>query len=157
MPKEVTAEILRLQSSTVTSTSVASAEHAEQPAKQSRKQSGKNDVDDSTGTITTTVATASTVAAVTTTTTVAGVEWLKRNAERKGVTVLPSGLQYKVVKTGSGIKISSESVKCYCHYEGSLIDGTVFDSSIARGTPALFAPNQVSPHHVVFLPLILYW
>ena len=60
------------------------------------------------------------------------------------VTVLPSGLQYEVLVVGASDGPSpSLSDPCECHYEGKLIDGTVFDSSYARGRPAIFAPNQV--------------
>jgi FKBP-type peptidyl-prolyl cis-trans isomerase FklB len=55
---------------------------------------------------------------------------------------LPSGLQYQVLKEGNGRKPkATDQVKC--HYEGTLIDGTMFDSSIKRGEPATFPLNQV--------------
>ena len=72
----------------------------------------------------------------------AGEKFLKENAQREEVTVLPSGLQYEVLEPGSGEKPSAES-KVKVHYHGTLIDGTVFDSSVERGEPATFGVNQV--------------
>lgn len=72
----------------------------------------------------------------------AGVEFLARNAERAEVEVLPSGLQYEVLVAAEGPKPSADS-QVTTHYEGRLIDDTVFDSSIARGSPASFRLNQV--------------
>ena len=72
----------------------------------------------------------------------AGEKYLAENAKKDGVVVLPSGLQYLVLKEGNGKKPSAkDSVKC--HYEGFLIDGTVFDSSVQRGEPAVFGLQQV--------------
>ena len=72
----------------------------------------------------------------------AGEEYLEKNAARSGVTVLPSGLQYEVLREGTGRKPkATDSVKC--HYEGTLVDGTVFDSSRRRGEPAVFPLNGV--------------
>lgn len=71
-----------------------------------------------------------------------GEAFLKENAKRAGVTVTPSGLQYEVVKQGTGRQPkASDTVRC--HYEGTLIDGTVFDSSYRRGVPADFGLRQV--------------
>jgi FKBP-type peptidyl-prolyl cis-trans isomerase FklB len=56
---------------------------------------------------------------------------------------LASGLQYKVLRKGDGSFYPTKDSSCECHYEGTLIDGTEFDSSYARGTPTSFAPNQV--------------
>ena len=71
-----------------------------------------------------------------------GEKYLAENAKKEGVTVLPSGLQYMVLKEGNGNKPkATDTVKC--HYEGFLIDGTVFDSSVERGEPAEFALKQV--------------
>ena len=72
----------------------------------------------------------------------AGEEYLEKIAARSGVTVLPSGLQYEVLREGTGRKPkATDSVKC--HYEGTLVDGTVFDSSRRRGEPAVFPLNGV--------------
>ena len=71
-----------------------------------------------------------------------GEKYLKENAKKEGVITTPSGLQYQVLKEGNGKKPSAkDSVKC--HYEGFLIDGTVFDSSVQRGEPAVFGLQQV--------------
>lgn len=71
-----------------------------------------------------------------------GEQYLAENANKEGVVTLPSGLQYKVLREGNGKKPkATDNVKC--HYEGFLIDGTVFDSSIQRGEPAVFPLNQV--------------
>lgn len=72
----------------------------------------------------------------------AGMEFLKTNREREGVTELPSGLQYEVIQEGSGAK-PGPTQKVTCHYHGTLIDGTVFDSSVQRGQPATFPLNMV--------------
>lgn len=73
-----------------------------------------------------------------------GEEFLKLNAQKDGVNVTASGLQYEVVSLGTGVKPQSTSVVSV-HYHGTLIDGTVFDSSYERGTPAQFPLNQVIP------------
>ena len=71
-----------------------------------------------------------------------GEKYLAENAKKDGIITLPSGLQYQVPKEGNGKKPSAkDSVKC--HYEGFLIDGTVFDSSVQRGEPAVFGLQQV--------------
>src|SRR5690348_1656611 len=72
----------------------------------------------------------------------AGQEFLAKNKERQEVTELPSGLQYEVLKQGSGEKPKAFN-KVTCHYHGTLIDGTVFDSSVQRGKPATFPLNMV--------------
>ena len=71
-----------------------------------------------------------------------GEKYLSENAKKEGVTTLPSGLQYQVLKEGSG-KSPKATDKVVCHYEGMLIDGTMFDSSIQRGEPATFPLNGV--------------
>ncbi len=72
----------------------------------------------------------------------AGEDFLKENAKKEGVVVLPSGLQYQVIKEGTGRSPkATDNVKC--HYEGRLIDGTMFDSSKKRGEPAMFPLNGV--------------
>ena len=73
----------------------------------------------------------------------AGLAFLAANKEKEGVITLPSGLQYKVLRSGSGVHHPKPSTSCSCHYEGKLIDGTVFDSSYERKSPTSFAPNQV--------------
>ena len=71
-----------------------------------------------------------------------GERYLAENAQKEGVTVLPSGLQYVVLTEGTGAKPkATDRVKC--HYEGRLTDGTVFDSSYRRGEPAVFPLNGV--------------
>ncbi len=72
----------------------------------------------------------------------AGAEFLAENAKKDGVTTTKSGLQYEVITAGKGDKPSAES-NVSVHYHGTLIDGTVFDSSVDRGTPASFGVNQV--------------
>ncbi len=72
----------------------------------------------------------------------AGEKFLAENAKKEGVVVLPSGLQYEVLAEGNGKKPSATD-RVQCHYEGTLIDGTIFDSSIKRGEPAVFGVNQV--------------
>merc|ERR1711865_439735 len=64
-------------------------------------------------------------------------------ATNEGVVTLPSGLQYKVLNKGSGAFHPLVGTSCECHYKGTLIDGTKFDSSYDRGSPTSFAPNQV--------------
>lgn len=72
----------------------------------------------------------------------AGEDFLKENSKKAGVVTLPSGLQYMVIKEGTGRSPkATDNVKC--HYEGTLIDGTLFDSSKKRGEPATFPLNGV--------------
>lgn len=71
-------------------------------------------------------------------------KFLEENAERDGVVVLPSGLQYEIIREGSGaIPTDEDQVKV--HYHGTLMDGTVFDSSVDRNEPAVFGVTQVIP------------
>lgn len=70
--------------------------------------------------------------------------FLTKNRERTGVTVTPSGLQYEVLTMGTGAKPTAEST-VKVNYVGTLIDGTEFDSSIKRGTPAQFPVSGVIP------------
>ena len=71
-----------------------------------------------------------------------GEKYLADNAKKEGVVTLPSGLQYQILKEGNGRKPkATDQVKC--HYEGMLVDGTLFDSSIQRGEPATVPLNQV--------------
>ena len=72
----------------------------------------------------------------------AGEAFLAENGKKDGVVTLPSGLQYQVLKDGNGKKPSATD-QVVCHYEGTLIDGTVFDSSYQRNQPATFGLNQV--------------
>ena len=72
----------------------------------------------------------------------AGAKFLADNAKRPEVMTLPSGLQYEVLTAGTGVKPTS-SQNVTVHYEGTLIDGTVFDSSYKRGNPATFGVTQV--------------
>ena len=82
-----------------------------------------------------------------------GEAFLAENAKKEGVVVLPSGLQYEVLTQGNGKKPSATD-RVQCHYEGTLIDGTVFDSSIKRGEPAVFGVNQVIKGWVEALQLM---
>ena len=63
-----------------------------------------------------------------------GEQFLQDNKEKDGVITLPSGLQYKVLVEGSGLKRPLVDTPCDCHYLGTLIDGTQFDSSFDRGS-----------------------
>lgn len=71
-----------------------------------------------------------------------GEDFLKENAKKDGVVTLPSGLQYQVLREGNGKKPSATD-QVECHYEGTLINGQVFDSSYRRGETATFGLNQV--------------
>lgn len=72
----------------------------------------------------------------------AGKKFLEENAQKEGVITLPSGLQYKVLVKGEG-EVPTRSDKVKVHYEGRLLDGTVFDSSYKRNEPSEFTPTQV--------------
>ena len=82
-----------------------------------------------------------------------GKAFLEKNKKEEGVIELPSGLQYKVLKEGNGKKPKATD-KVRCHYEGMLLDGTIFDSSIKRGEPAVFGVNQVIQGWVEALQLM---
>lgn len=71
-----------------------------------------------------------------------GDKFLAENGKRKGVTTLPNGLQYEVLASGKGATPTAND-KVKVHYHGTLIDGTVFDSSVQRGEPASFPVNGV--------------
>lgn len=71
-----------------------------------------------------------------------GEAFLAENAKKDGILVTESGLQYEIITEGSGDKPSAESVVS-THYHGTLIDGSVFDSSVDRGQPAEFPVNRV--------------
>jgi FKBP-type peptidyl-prolyl cis-trans isomerase len=73
-----------------------------------------------------------------------GTKFLEENAKRNGVITTESGLQYEVLKEGEGEKPKADSM-VRVNYEGSLIDGTVFDSSFERGTPIEFELDQLIP------------
>lgn len=73
-----------------------------------------------------------------------GIKFLETNKTREGVTTTSSGLQYEVLTKGNGIyPVSTDSVTV--HYTGTLLDGTVFDSSVERGEPVTFKLDQVIP------------
>ncbi|MCB9187892.1 MAG: FKBP-type peptidyl-prolyl cis-trans isomerase [Flavobacteriales bacterium] len=72
----------------------------------------------------------------------AGEEFLSENGKKNGVVTLPSGMQYEIIEAGNG-PIPKASDKVRTHYHGTLIDGTVFDSSIERGQTATFGVTQV--------------
>jgi FKBP-type peptidyl-prolyl cis-trans isomerase FklB len=74
-----------------------------------------------------------------------GAAFLEKNKQRAGVVTLPSGLQYEVIAEGKSDKKAGLTDRVKCHYEGTLIDGTLFDSSVKRGQPAVFGVNQVIP------------
>jgi len=73
----------------------------------------------------------------------AGVKFLQDNCSKEGVCVTDSGLQYQVLEAGTGTEHPSATSKVKVHYHGTLIDGTVFDSSVERGEPIEFGLNQV--------------
>ncbi len=82
-----------------------------------------------------------------------GKAFLEANATKDGVTVLESGLQYEVIAKGDGaVPTAADQVKC--HYHGTLIDGTVFDSSVQRNEPAVFPVNGVIKGWVEALQLM---
>lgn len=73
-----------------------------------------------------------------------GRDFLQRNAKRKGVKTLSSGVQYEVVEQGQGESPrATQNVKC--HYRGMLLDSTVFESTIESGSPVVFPVNGVIP------------
>lgn len=71
-------------------------------------------------------------------------EYLKQNKLKEGILETESGIQYRVLKEGTG-KMPQETDNVTVHYVGKLTDGTVFDSSVERGEPATFGVNQVIP------------
>ena len=78
---------------------------------------------------------------------------LAENKKKANLVELPSGLQYEVIPEGDGA-IPTETDTVQCHYHGTLIDGTVFDSSVQRGQPAVFGVNQVIKGWVEALQLM---
>ncbi|MCI1648075.1 MAG: FKBP-type peptidyl-prolyl cis-trans isomerase [Bacteroides sp.] len=83
-----------------------------------------------------------------------GEKFLEENKNRPRVVTLPSGLQYEVINEGKAGKNATINDQVKCHYEGTLIDGTLFDSSIKRGQPAVFGVGQVIPGWVEALQLM---
>ena len=83
----------------------------------------------------------------------AGQKFLSENAKRNGVVTTNTGLQYEVLVEGTGDS-PKENDKVTVHYHGTLIDGTVFDSSVDRGNPATFPVNGVIPGWVEALQLM---
>ena len=73
-----------------------------------------------------------------------GEKFLAENGKKEGVVTLKSGLQYEVLREGNGKKPKATD-QVNCHYEGTLINGQVFDSSYKRNEPAVFPLNQVIP------------
>ncbi len=73
----------------------------------------------------------------------AGAEFMETNKTAEGVKTTSSGLQYLVLQEGTGSQHPSATDKVKVHYEGKLLDGTVFDSSVERGEPISFGLNQV--------------
>ncbi|MBR8536966.1 FKBP-type peptidyl-prolyl cis-trans isomerase [Carboxylicivirga sediminis] len=83
----------------------------------------------------------------------AGKDFLAENTKKEGVVTLESGLQYEVITEGDGAKPSAAD-QVECHYHGTLIDGTVFDSSVQRGEPATFPVSGVIQGWVEALQLM---
>ncbi|MCD7978682.1 MAG: FKBP-type peptidyl-prolyl cis-trans isomerase, partial [Tannerellaceae bacterium] len=83
----------------------------------------------------------------------AGEEFLTINKNKAGVVELPSGLQYEILKKGEG-PIPTATDKVRCHYHGTFINGTVFQSSLQSGEPAVFGVSQVIPGWVEALQLM---
>jgi FKBP-type peptidyl-prolyl cis-trans isomerase FklB len=84
---------------------------------------------------------------------VEGEKFLAENKKKEGVITLPSGLQYQIIKAGDGPKpTASDKVKT--HYHGTLLDGTVFDSSVDRGEPITFPVSGVIPGWIEALQLM---
>lgn len=82
-----------------------------------------------------------------------GLTFLATNKKKPGVTELPSGLQFEILNEGDG-EMPAATDKVRCHYHGTLIDGTVFDSSVERGKPAIFPVNGVIQGWVEALQLM---
>jgi FKBP-type peptidyl-prolyl cis-trans isomerase FklB len=84
---------------------------------------------------------------------ISGEKFLAENKTKEGVVTLPSGLQYQIMKAGDGPKPASTD-KVKTHYHGTLIDGTVFDSSVQRGEPITFPVTGVIPGWIEALQLM---
>jgi FKBP-type peptidyl-prolyl cis-trans isomerase FklB len=83
----------------------------------------------------------------------AGEAFLAANKEKEGIITTESGLQYEIIQEGSGAKpTAADQVKT--HYHGTLVDGTIFDSSVDRGEPAVFGVGQVIPGWQEGIPLM---
>lgn len=82
-----------------------------------------------------------------------GKNFLEENKKNPNIHVLESGLQYEILAEGNG-RTPKATDRVKCHYEGTLIDGTLFDSSIKRGEPAVFGVNQVIAGWVEALQLM---
>ncbi|MEF9986235.1 MAG: FKBP-type peptidyl-prolyl cis-trans isomerase [Bacteroidales bacterium] len=82
-----------------------------------------------------------------------GVAFLAENSKKDGVITLPSGLQYKIINEGKGVKPTAKN-SVECHYEGKLLSGVKFDSSYDRNEPATFGVTQVIPGWVEALQLM---
>lgn len=82
-----------------------------------------------------------------------GRAFLEENSKKEGIVTLASGLQYEILTEGAGAKPKATD-KVRCHYHGTLLDGTVFDSSVQRGQPAVFGVNQVIKGWVEALQLM---
>ena len=83
----------------------------------------------------------------------AGKAFLAANGKKENVVSLPSGLQYEILTAGNGAKPKATD-KVKCHYHGTLLNGTVFDSSVQRGQPAIFGVSQVIKGWVEALQLM---
>lgn len=85
---------------------------------------------------------------------VAANEFLEKNKKRAGVKTTASGIQYEVLKAGKGGRKPKPTDRVEVHYHGTLVDGTVFDSSVERGQPAVFSVNGVIPGWTEVLQLM---
>ena len=83
-----------------------------------------------------------------------GKAFLEANGKKSNVIKLPSGLQYEILKNGTDNTKPSSTDKVKCHYHGTLINGTIFDSSVDRGEPAVFGVNQVIRGWQEILPMM---
>jgi FKBP-type peptidyl-prolyl cis-trans isomerase FklB len=83
----------------------------------------------------------------------AGEAFLAQNRKQQGIVSLPSGLQYQIIKESTGVKPTAND-KVKVHYTGSLLDGTIFDSSVQRGEPLEIAVNGVIPGWIEALQLM---
>ncbi len=81
-----------------------------------------------------------------------GAAFMQANAMQDGVVSLPEGVQYKIVKEGDGVNFPSVNNAVECHYHGTLIDGTVFDSSVQRGQTISFPLNAVIQGWQIAIP-----